>query len=911
MDQHSYLSNADGAAIEELYQQYLANPDSVEFGWRKFFEGFDFQRSDFTEAGGDIPENLSKEFKVINLINGYRSRGHLFTKTNPVRERRQYSPTLDIENFGLSQADLNTVFQAGIQIGIGAAKLSDIVAHMRLTYCQSVGVEYMYIRTPDKIKWLQDKIEINKNQPNFSINERKNIFHKLNQAVVFENFLHTKFTGQKRFSLEGCEALIPALDAVIQKGASLGAEEFVMGMAHRGRLNVLANILNKTYSDIFSEFEGKDYEDSLFDGDVKYHLGYTTDIITEAGKKVHLSMCPNPSHLEAVDPVVEGVSRAKLNMRYGGDRNKLVPILIHGDASIAGQGVVYEVVQMAHLDGYQTGGTIHIVVNNQIGFTTNFMDARSSTYCTDVAKVTLCPVFHVNADDVEAVVNTIQLAMEYRQLYHKDVFIDLLGYRKYGHNEGDEPRFTQPLLYKLIEKHQNPREIYYKKLTETGVIEANLAKEMENSFKQMLQERLNEAKQLEKTKVIPFLEDDWDGIQFSQPSDFEKSPDTGIDKKILLRIGKTLSTLPKDKKFFKKIEKIIEDRQNMIEKTGQLDWGMAELMAYGSLLMEGFPVRISGQDVERGTFSHRHAVLKVEDSEEEYIPLTQIGPKQARFAIYNSFLSEYAVLGFDYGYSLVKPNGLTVWEAQFGDFNNGAQIIIDQFISCAEDKWKRMSGIVMLLPHGYEGQGAEHSSGRMERFLQLCAEYNMQVVNCTTPANFFHVLRRQLHWKFRKPLIVFTPKSLLRHARCVSSLNELANGSFQEVLDDITAQSNEIEKIVFCTGKLYYELLEQKEITHAKETAIVRIEQLYPLPITQLRGILKKYKKATRFLWAQEEPENMGAWGYLLRVFREVSLEVVCRSESASPATGSSKRHARTQKELVERVFERALEKVS
>lgn len=906
---NTYLSNADGAAIEELYKQYQSNPESVEFGWRKFFEGFDFQKSDFTETGGAIPENLSKEFKVINLINGYRSRGHLFTKTNPVRERRQYTPTLDIENFGLTPIDLETVFQAGAQIGIGAAKLKDIIEHLRLTYCQSIGVEYMYIRTPDKIQWLQEKMERTKNQPNFSINEKKQIFHKLNQAVVFENFLHTKFVGQKRFSLEGCEALIPALDAVIQKGAQLGVEEFVLGMAHRGRLNVLANTLNKTYAYIFNEFEGKEYEDNLFDGDVKYHLGYTTDVIAENGNKIHLSLSPNPSHLEAVAPVVEGVSRAKLNMRYKEDRNKLVPIIIHGDASVAGQGVVYELVQMAHLDGYQTGGSIHIVVNNQIGFTTNYMDARSSTYCTDVAKVTLCPVFHVNADDVEAVVNTVQLAMEYRQLYHKDVFIDLLGYRKYGHNEGDEPRFTQPLLYKLIEKHPNPREIYSKKLMEAGVIEANLAKEMENSFKEMLQERLNEAKQVEKTKVIPFLEDDWDGIPFSKPEDFEQSPATGVNKKILLQIAKILSTLPPDKKFIKKIEKIIEDRKNMVEKTDQLDWGMAELMAYGSLLLDGFPVRLSGQDVERGTFSHRHAVVKVEDSEEEYIALKNLDPKQARFAVYNSLLSEYAVLGFDYGYSLAKPNGLTIWEAQFGDFNNGAQIIIDQFISCAEDKWKRMSNLVMLLPHGYEGQGAEHSSGRMERFLQLCGEYNMQITNCSTPANFFHALRRQLYWKFRKPLVVFTPKSLLRHPRCVSSLNDLAKGSFQEVIDDTTAQVNEVEKIVFCTGKLYYELLEQKETTNAKETAIIRIEQLYPLPITQLRGIIKKYKKASRFIWAQEEPENMGAWSYMLRVFRDVQLEVVSRTESASPATGSSKRHARTQKELVEKVFERVLVK--
>lgn len=902
----TYLGNADAAAIDELYKQYLKNPESLENGWKKFFEGFDFAKADFSPAPtkGEVKggEAIKKEFAVMSLINGYRTRGHLFTKTNPVRERRHYTPTLDLENFNLSNADLETVFHAGTEIGIGDAKLKDIIQHLDDTYCRSVGAEYRYIRQPEVIQWLEEKMESSKNSYHFSIDDKRHILQKLNEAVAFENFLHTKFVGQKRFSLEGAETTIPALDAVIEWGANMGIKEFVIGMAHRGRLNVLANTMNKSYEDIFSEFEGKEFEIS-FDGDVKYHLGYSSDITTSKNKKVHLSLTPNPSHLEAVDPLVQGIVRAKIDHQQGSE-DEIAAILIHGDAAIAAQGIVYEVVQMSLLDGYRTGGTIHLVINNQIGFTTNYMDARSSTYCTDVAKVTLSPVFHVNGDDVEAVVYTVKLAMEYRQKFHRDVFIDILCYRKYGHNEGDEPRFTQPLLYKAIAAHANPREIYNEKLLAQGDVEANLAKEMEQSFRSMLQRDLDEAKKREKTKVTTFLDGSWKGLRIANEKDFDASPETSVDKKTLLKIGERITQLPQDKKFFNKISKLFNDRTEMLKGDGKLDWAMGELLAYGTLLEEGHAVRVSGQDVERGTFSHRHAVVRVEESEEKYVPLNNISDKQSKFYIYNSLLSEYGVLGFDYGYAFSAPNSLIIWEAQFGDFGNGAQIIIDQYLSSAEDKWRRMNGLVMLLPHGYEGQGAEHSSARLERFLNLSAENNLQIVNCTTPANFFHALRRQLKRDFRKPLIVFTPKSLLRHPKCVSTIADFTKGGFKEVIDDASADAKLIKKIIFCSGKLYYDLLEKKETDKRTDVALIRLEQLYPFPKKQIDTIIKKYNGAKEIIWAQEEPENMGAYTYLLRMWKSVNFKNISRNESASPATGSHKAHDKEQKELVERVFE-------
>lgn len=911
MDKFSYLGNADVSAVDEIYQQYLKDPDSVDEGWLKFFKGFDFAIKNYdTEVSNantksavfESDLDFDKEFKVLNLINGYRTRGHLFTKTNPVRERRKYSPTLSIENFGLSEQDLKTKFKAGVEIGLGKSTLQEIIDHLEMTYCNSIGVEYRYMRKPDKVKWLQEKLEENKNQPNFSSEERKHMLHKLSQAVVFEQFLHKKFVGQKRFSLEGGEALIPALDAVIEMGAGMGIEEFVVGMAHRGRLNVLANIFNKTYDAIFSEFEGKEYEDNLFDGDVKYHLGYSCDVETDNGNKVKLTLSPNPSHLEAVDPIVEGIAKSKVD-DYLGTVDKIAPILIHGDASIAGQGIVYEVLQMAQLEAYHTGGTIHIVINNQIGFTTNYLDGRSSTYCTDVAKVTLCPVFHVNGDDVEAVVHTIKLALEYRNKYKKDVFVDLLCYRKYGHNEGDEPRFTQPILYKAISKHQNPREIYLDYLIQNNVISKEEASENKSVFNNMLQERLTDSKQIDKAHISNFLEEDWEGIRESKDEDFESSPETGYDKTRLLEISKSITTLSEDKPFFKKSRKLMQDRQKMIENDS-LDWGMAELLAYASLLDEGHPVRMTGQDVERGTFSHRHAVLKVEDSEEEYIPLKHVSDKQAMFSVYNSLLSEYGVLGFEYGYSMASPNVLPIWEAQFGDFNNGAQIIIDQFLSSAEDKWRSKSGLVMLLPHGYEGQGAEHSSARLERFLTLSADRNMQIVNATTPANFFHALRRQLKREFRTPLIVFTPKSLLRHPEVTSTVDELAKGGFKELIKDTKADKKAVKTIVACSGKLYYEINNAIKSAGVSDIALVRVEQLYPFPQKQFNEMLTEYSNLENLVWAQEEPENMGPWRYIKAATEQGNeWEVVSRHASASPASGSSKVFAIRQKSIIDRVL--------
>ena len=898
MDKYSFLGSLDVNMIEEMYNQYINDPQSVEEEWIKFFQGFDFAREVYDED--DLPHNLSKEFKVINLIDAYRKRGHLFTKTNPVRERRKYSPTLDIENFGLEKSDLEVEFKAGEQVGLGPSKLADIVSHLEQVYCQSIGVEYMYIRDPNEIEWIKERLHKNSNTPSFKAGQKQHILHKLNQAVVFENFLHKKYVGQKRFSLEGAESLIPALDALIEHSSNLGVEEFVMGMAHRGRLNVLVNILNKTYKEIFSEFEGKTYEDDNFSGDVKYHIGYTSIQKCDNGKEIKLSLSPNPSHLEAVDPVVQGITRAKIEKNYNSNFNKIIPILIHGDAALAAQGVVYEVIQMANLEGYKTGGTIHIAVNNQVGFTTNYLDARSSTYCTDIAKVTLSPVLHVNGDDVEAVVHALQMAVEYRQKFNKDIFIDLLCYRKYGHNEGDEPRFTQPKLYKIISNHINPREIYKQKLMNEGVVESNIAKKLETEFQVLLQERFDQSKEIQKAKITPFLKEEWEGLELTHQFKSYDSENTGFEINKLKRLANFLYNIPEKTNLLKKTQKLLEDRRKMIEETDELDWAMAELLAYATLLDEGHDVRLSGQDVERGTFSHRHAVLKTETSEEELIPLNTINSK-SNFRVYNSLLSEYGVLGFDYGYSISRPNTLTIWEAQFGDFANGAQIILDQFVSCAEDKWKIMSGLVILLPHGYEGQGAEHSSARIERFLQMGSDYNIEIVNCSTPANFFHVLRRQLKRKYRKPLIVFTPKSLLRHPNCKSKILEVANGNFMSIIDDKMSLANP-KKLIFCSGKIFYDLVSKREEKKNNNIAIIRIEQLFPLNIEKIIEIVDKYN-SKEIYWVQEEPENMGAWSYILSKLYHLNIKLISRNSSAATATGSSKISMKEQKEIIEKVF--------
>ena len=901
LDQFSFLNSIDIDYIDELHQRYLVDKRLVEPSWQSFFDGYEFSKFNYEQVD-QIPINVLKEFRVINLINAYRSRGHLFTKTNPVRDRRKYNPTLEIKNFGLDNEDLLTVFQASEQVGLNPSTLNDIIIHLEQTYCQSIGIEYQYIRHPERVEWIRKNIELN-NRPQFSKDQKKHILHKLNQATVFEQFLQKKFVGQKRFSIEGAESLIPALDVLIENGSNLGLKEFVVGMAHRGRLNVLANIFNKTYDKIFSEFDGKEYDDEvLFDGDVKYHLGITSEIETDNGNNVKITLSPNPSHLEAVDPVVEGITRSKIDRELNGDEKKILPILIHGDAAIAGQGIVYEVIQMAQLKGYRTGGTLHIVINNQVGFTTNYLDARSSTYCTDIAKSTLCPVFHVNGDDIEAVVQTLDIALRYRQEFSRDVFVDLLCYRKYGHNEGDEPKFTQPKLYKIIANHPNPREIYLKKLIDENVVNIDEGNQMEKEFDDMLQERLNDAKQIEKAKITNFLEDVWIGFRKSSPKDFENSPLTSVKESKLLELAKKMNSLPEGKKYFRKIVKLFDDRLKMLE-SDKLDWAMGELLAYATLLDEGNSIRISGQDVERGTFSHRHAVVKTEDDEEEVVPLNLLSDHQGKFEIYNSLLSEYAVLGFDYGYAFNTPNGLTIWEAQFGDFFNGAQIIIDQFLSAAEDKWGTPNGLVMLLPHGYEGMGSEHSSARIERFLQLCAEENFQVANCTNPANYFHLLRRQMARPFRKPLVVFTPKKLLRYHRAVSSIKEMSNGSFKEVIDDSTAIVSKIKKVVICSGKFYYDLIEHYETLKLENIAFVRLEQLYPFPDLQLKAIVDKYGNECKYLWAQEEPENMGPWSYILRKWKHSNITCFSREESGSPASGSPKVFERRHQEIINKVM--------
>ena len=923
MDRFSFLNAAHTAFFADLYEQYTTNPDSVEPSWRSFFQGFDFAQANYGTdevayqvaniASGNtnvqVSEKTQKEFNVLKLIEGYRTRGHLFTKTNPVRDRRTYAPDLAIENFGLTQADMNTVFDAAKMVNMQPSTLADIIKHLESVYCQSIGVEYMYIREPKVLEWIKNRLDVNDNQPKFSADQKKHILKKLNEAISFETFLHTKYVGQKRFSLEGCESAIPALDALVEAAADRGVEQFVMGMAHRGRLNVLANIFGKNTQNIFSEFDGKDYDDDHhFDGDVKYHLGLTSDRVTDSGKKINLNLAPNPSHLETVGAVIEGIARAKQDRLYPNDFSKVLPIAVHGDAAVAGQGIVYEIIQMANLDAYKTGGTIHLVINNQVGFTTNYLDARTSTYCTDIAKVTLSPVLHVNADDVEAVVHAMIFALDYRMEFGGDVFIDLLGYRKYGHNEGDEPRFTQPKLYKLISKHKNSRELYAEKLKQEGIIDAAYVKELEEKYKAKLDENLEESRKKDLTVITPFMQNEWEGFEKVSDDKMLQKYDTTFDAKQLESIAKTLTELPSDKKFISKITKLINDRKNMFFESDKMDWAMGELLAYGSLLTEGYDVRMSGQDVERGTFSHRHAVVKVEDSEEEVVLLDHIENKKGNFYIYNSHLSEYGVVGFEYGYALASPNTLTIWEAQFGDFSNGAQIMIDQYISAGEDKWNNQNGLVMLLPHGYENQGAEHSSARMERFLQLCAKHNMYIADITTPANFFHLMRRQMKTNFRKPLIVFSPKSLLRHPLAVSTASDFANGQFQEILDDPNATDKKaIKTLVFCTGKVYYDIIAKREELGRNDVAVVRLEQLFPLATDQIKAIIDSYPNADDYVWAQEEPKNMGAYSYMLMNFDLVKLRLASPKAYSAPAAGSYERSKKRQANAIAMVFDKNL----
>lgn len=918
MKDFQYITNSHPGYIEGVYNDFVKDPESVDPELRKFFEGFDFAVSEGkagtkkngTSSGGigispsSVITNLAKEFGVYQMIQAYRQRGHLIAKTNPIRERIDRKPNLDLEDFGLSDADMDTVFEAGKYIKLENATLKSILAKLKNVYAHHVGVEYGTMRRKERLQWLYEEVEENFSKP-LSLDQRRRILQKLNEGVMFEKFLHTKYVGQKRFSLEGGETTIAALDAIINTAADNGVQEVVMGMAHRGRLNVLANILGKTYEQIFTEFEGAAPPDTTMgSGDVKYHLGFSSDVTTPGGKEIKLKLSPNPSHLEAVDPLVLGYSRSQADLLYDSDFDKVLPILIHGDASVAGQGIVYEVLQMSNLAGYYTGGTVHFVINNQIGFTTDFDDARSSDYSTSIASLVNAPVFHVNGDDAEAVIKASEIAMKFRQKFNSDIFIDMVCYRRHGHNEGDEPKFTQPQLYALIDKHLNPREVYTQYLMENGEPDAKaLAKEMEQHFLKELQERLDEVKQNPLPYTFQKPEQWWQSLRKAKPEDFDASPVTAVTKDQVERLFNSLMKWPEGFKPLRKIEKLLQDKIKLFQDEHKIDWATAELLAYSSLLMEGKTVRMSGQDVKRGTFSHRHAVIYDENTNEGYNRLNHFEEGQKPFRIYNSLLSEYAVLGFEYGYAMSNPNALVLWEAQFGDFCNGAQIIIDQFIAAAETKWQRMNGVTMLLPHGYEGQGPEHSSARMERFLQQCAELNMVVTNVTTAANLFHVLRRQLAWPFRKPLINFSPKANLRLPAAFSDVLAFTEGGFKEVFDDSTVtDAGSITKVIMCSGKIYFELMDRKQKDQMNNVAIVRLEQLYPLPQKQLDALYAKYSKAIWY-WVQEEPLNMGAATFLRMNLKNINFYIVSRQASAATASGYGKIHAKEQAEVINTAF--------
>ncbi len=908
---YSYVFNAHPTFIEEMYTSYQNNPSTVEDGWRAFFQGFEFNNVGLDETISDASsngvgsQNLLKELGVLSLIRAFRSRGHLLSTTNPIRVRKDRKPKLDLPDYNLSEADLKATFFAGTEIGLKNATLQQILDRLHFVYGQKIGVEYSHIQDSRQRLWIRDKVESVPNQADYGldIDTKKRILTKLNEATILEEFLDKKFRGQKRFSLEGGDSMIPALDRIIIDAADRGVQEVVIGMAHRGRLNVLANIMQKTYKNIFSEFEGafipKGYMGS---GDVKYHMGYSSQL--ELGdNRVHLKLMPNPSHLESVDPVVQGFARAKADLEYSSNYDKILPVLIHGDAAVGGQGVVYETAQMSGLEAYQTGGTIHFVINNQIGFTTDFYDGRTSTYCTAAANAVGAPVFHCNGDDPEGVIHAVKMAVEFRQEFNMDVFIDMVCYRKHGHNEGDDPSFTQPQMYSIIKGHKNPRELYATVLSERGDVEKDLADNMQKTFDDELQERLAEVKQ----KPLPYeyqkLEEDWRTLE-KKEFDVTKavSPKTAIAKTKVKKIIEHCITLPTDFETVKKLDRLMKGKTKFLAEE-KYDWAMGEWLAFGSILLENRNVRMSGQDVERGTFSHRHAIFKSPDEISDYNRFNNITDKQGQLRIYNSFLSEFAVMGFEYGYSLATPNDLVIWEAQFGDFYNGAQTIVDQYISSGESKWGRMSGLVLLLPHGFAGQGPEHSSARPERFLQQCAQFNMIVTNITTPANYFHALRRQITWNFRKPMVNMAPKSLLRHPLCLSSIEDFTgNTKFQELIPD--TEVKKAKKIIFCTGKVYYDLFNaREEAGRTKDVAIVRIEQLYPFPTKQVEKVMSTYKSAKEVIWVQEEPENMGYWRYVMTHLRRTPIEVVCREESASPATGYKKVHDKEQADIMKKAM--------
>ena len=949
----SFLTGVNSEFINEFYADYISDPKSLPKGWKNFFDGLsEDEKLVFDNLNGPtwspekkfkkleeaiedrkelIEESVNTDLKsakqaskdsvrAIMLIRAYRIRGHLIANLDPLSiQKKEEHPELKPETYGFLKSDYNRkIFLDGV-LGLQYADLSQILDILKRTYCSTIGYEFMHMGDPDEKAWIRDRIEGPEKDITFTENGKKAILNKIIQAEGFEKYLHVKFVGTKRFGLDGGEALIPALEQIIKRGGNLGAKEIKIGMPHRGRLNVLANVMGKSYRAIFSEFFGKTVTSKKdFEGDVKYHLGASSNRDFD-GNIVHISLTDNPSHLEAVNPVVLGQVRAKQFFHKDKERKKVIPVLMHGDAAFAGQGIVAECFAMSGLPGHNIGGTIHIIVNNQIGFTTAPRFARSSPYPSDVAKIAQAPIFHVNGDDPEAVVHCAKVATEYRQKFNRDVVIDIVCYRRFGHNEGDEPSFTQPLMYKKIKSHPSTLTLYGQKLSNEGLTSDNELQKNKTNFKKWLETEFEQSKNYKSD--LKWFDGVWS--RFKPGLGKDKRGASGVNSKLLKAVGKKISIIPEGFSVHKTLKKIFDLRNQSIERESGIDWTTAESLAFGTLLAEGFSVRLSGQDSGRGTFSQRHAVLRNQDNHQRYIPLNNIEAGQKNFEVIDSLLSEFAVLGFEFGYSLSEPETLVLWEAQFGDFANGAQIIIDQFISSGESKWGRASGLVMLLPHGYEGQGPEHSSARLERFLQLCAGENMQVVNCTTPANYFHVLRRQMHREFRKPLIVMTPKSLLRHKRCISTLSDFSQKStFHRVLEDdayskinnlleLKKRDEKIEKVVMCSGKIYYDLLEAREKIKNDRVTFVRIEQLYPFPAKTLANILKRYNKA-EFIWCQEEPKNMGAWNtvrnYIERTLEMINLgdktvKYVGRNASSSTATGNLNKHLAQQKEILEKIL--------
>lgn len=911
MGRVGHIGNA--ALLEELYEAWKIRPEEVDPSWAAFFEGFELgcqlspESSSSRATDGAVRPAVSgdqdyrlKQARVYNLLFAYRTLGHMKSTLDPLGMTIPEITDLELSNFKFTEADLDTVFDAGTLAEGGERPLREIVQILTETYCGNVGVEYMHIQNFTIRRWLRDKMEKCRNRPSFSAEKNKRILNRLLAAEQFERFLHTRYVGQKRFSLEGGETLIPVLDALVENCPAHGVQQLVMGMAHRGRLNVLVNILGKSYKSIFNEFAENHIPETVQgDGDVKYHLGYEALVSTSSGDKVGVSLAPNPSHLEAVDPVVEGKARARQRQLHDTEeRSKVVPVLIHGDAAFIGQGIVAETLNLSQLEGYRTGGTIHIVVNNQIGFTTLPKDARSTIYCTALAKMLGVPIFHVNGDDPASAVYVIELALDFRQRFKKDIVIDIVCYRRHGHNEGDEPNFTQPTLYSNIESHPPVSKVFMNALQHSGHITATEADAFTAKFDEILNAELGESK-AHVSKIVPAMRKPLSTPQLLDPVD------TAVPMDQLRSIGHKLAEIPSHISVNTKVARILKQRLAMVDGTEPVDWGCAEALAFGSLLVGGIPVRLSGQDSRRGTFSHRHSALYDSKTRDRYIPLKHLSPDQASFCVYNSPLSEAAVLGFDFGYSLDCPNMLILWEAQFGDFANGAQTIIDQYITSSESKWGVTSRLVMLLPHGYHGQGPEHSSARLERFLQACAEDNIQVANCTTPAQYFHLLRRQAIREIRKPLVVMTPKGLLRDKRATSPIEELATGRFQEILPDPQAPQNPT-RLILCSGKVYYDLVAHRQTAGISDTSIVRVEQLYPLHERNLLAAAAPFGKDTRVVWCQEESQNMGSWSYIeprLRTLFGREIHYAGRDASSSPATGSLAIHELEQKDLVHQAF--------